>query len=132
MKLAERDNNLQPAQTSAADEALDAEQSVEAEASAGERNIYQTLRVRAEVRERDARAELLEMLAHAAEEIGDINRAVALERARITFLPRNSDRQAAQGRLDQLLEQQKILGNQPKRVFVIDQQLVSKSVEGRP
>ncbi|OLE55473.1 MAG: hypothetical protein AUG51_03165 [Acidobacteria bacterium 13_1_20CM_3_53_8] len=132
LKLAERDNNLQPAQNGVANEALGAEQSVEAEANAVERNIYQTLRVRAGVRERDARAELLEMLARAAEEIGDINRAVALERARIMFLSRNSDRQAAQGRLDQLLEQQKVLGNQPKRVFVIDQQLVSKSVKGRP
>jgi len=87
------------------------------------------LRVRAEVRARRERAELLEMLVKAAEEIGDLNRAISMERTRMTLLSNASDRQAAQGRLQQLLEEQKRTEGQPKSALVIDRQLVGNANE---
>lgn len=120
LKLAERDNNLQPAQSDADEE------------EAGERNGYQSLRTRADVRARSERAQLLEMLVGAAESVGDVTRAIALERTRITLLSKTSDRQGAESRLKQLIDEQQRIERQPKPSLVIDRQLVSILAERRP
>ncbi|HXM35838.1 MAG TPA: hypothetical protein VN920_11660, partial [Pyrinomonadaceae bacterium] len=86
---------------------------------------YQTLRERAEWRQRGARGELIELLSVAAEQTGDLNRAIALEQARLALLIRGADRQAARSRLEQLREAQKQFEHRSKPSLVVDQRLVA-------
>jgi hypothetical protein len=67
---------------------------------------YQTLRQRSEQRERTTHMNLLAMLSIAAEQIGDLNRAVELERLRLVLVTTLSERSATLARLDHL--QQKL------------------------
>jgi Flp pilus assembly protein TadD len=84
---------------------------------------YQTLQQRAEERSRASHLNLLELLSNAAEQLGDLNRAVELEQLRLALLIKQSDRDLAQARLNHLHELR--TGAQPRKLsLVIDQRLV--------
>jgi hypothetical protein len=85
---------------------------------------YQTLRERMGHRQRSARANLLAMLSTAAEQIGDLTRAIELERLRLALVDTVSDRNATQARLDHLQELQVATGRVRKVSLVVDQRLV--------
>jgi hypothetical protein len=86
---------------------------------------YQTLEQRAEERGRASHVNLLESLSIAAEQLGDLNRAYALEQLRLALLTKQPDRDLAQARLDHLRE---IQNGQPRKLsLVIDQKLVGSS-----
>jgi tetratricopeptide (TPR) repeat protein len=86
---------------------------------------YQTLPQRAEERGRASHVNLLESLSIAAEQLGDLNRAYALEQLRLALLTKQPDRDLAQARLDHLRE---IQNGQPRKLsLVIDQKLVGSS-----
>ena len=86
-------------------------------------NRYQTLQQWAEERSRASHVNLLELLSIAAEQLGDLNRAVELEQLRLALLIKKPDRDLAQARLDHLRELQ--IGTQEKKLsLLIDQRLV--------
>ncbi|HZN07702.1 MAG TPA: hypothetical protein VFB65_12995, partial [Pyrinomonadaceae bacterium] len=86
---------------------------------------YQTLRQRAEQRKRATSANLLSLLSAAAEQIGDLNRAVELARLRLAFVDTLAERNATQARLDHLQELQSAAGRATKVSLVVDQRLVA-------
>jgi hypothetical protein len=118
LKLAERTTALQ-----AKDGAAESVQ-LEIDESGVEAKQYQTLRAQAAMRQRSARAELLGLLSAAAEQIGDLNRAAELEKARLDFLVKAADKQTAKSRVERLREMQRQVQPQPKPSLVIDQKLV--------
>ncbi|PYS20867.1 MAG: hypothetical protein DMF72_19540, partial [Acidobacteria bacterium] len=97
---------------------------IEADESEAEAKKYQTLRARAALRQRNARADLLELLSAAAEQIGDLNRAAELEQARMDFLLKAAEKATAKTRLDRLRKMQHQIESSPKPALVIDQRLV--------
>jgi len=123
LKLAERAAFLQTKE-SAAESVESKLDKVEIDESAVEEKKYQTLGARAAVRQRNARAELLELLSAAAEQIGDLNRAAELEKARLDFLVKVADKQTAKSRVERLREMLRRVERQPKPSLVIDQRLV--------
>jgi predicted Zn-dependent protease len=92
---------------------------------AAQKDRYQTLSERAAKRQEYARAEMLELLSQAAEQIGELNRAAELETTRITFLGQAADKQAAQLRVDRLRETLRKVERERKPAFVVDLKLVS-------
>src|SRR6185369_131473 len=70
------------------------------------RDGYQTLPERAERRQRETHVNLLSLLSAAAEQLGDLNRAVKLERLRFALVDTLSERNATQTRLDHLQQLQ--------------------------
>ena len=124
LKLAERDTTLQRKE-SAAQSTDDREVTVEVAGPEVQEKKYQTLGARASKRQENARAELLELLSAAAEQIGDLNRAAELEKTRIAFLARVADKRAAQSRLERLREMQREAEQERRPSLVIDQKLVS-------
>jgi hypoxanthine-guanine phosphoribosyltransferase len=86
---------------------------------------YQTLRQRAEQRKRATSANLLSLLSAAAEQVGDLNRAIELARLRLEFVDTSSERNATQARLDNLQELQSAAGRARKVSLVVDQRLVA-------
>jgi tetratricopeptide (TPR) repeat protein len=86
---------------------------------------YQALSARTTERQEKSRAELLELLSIAAEQVGDLNRAAELETTRIAFLVQPGDRQAAQLRIKRLRELQRNAERERKPSLVVDQKLVS-------
>jgi len=123
LKLAERTTALQT-KGSAAESGESKTDKVEADDSEAEAKRYQTLRARAALRQRNARAELLELLSTAAEQIGDLNRAAELEQARMDFLVKATDKDMAKTRLDRLRKMRREIESKPKPALVIDQRLV--------
>jgi len=123
LKIAERLINLQPQTTT--DKPGNRERELEMNGPVSTSERYQTLRTRAELRERGARIELLEFLSVAAERTGDLNRAITLEQTRLALLVKASDRQATESRLEQLREAQKKAERQRKPALVVDQRLVA-------
>jgi len=75
---------------------------------------YQTLRERAEQQERATHINLLAMLSVAAEQIGDLNRALELERLRLTLVTTASEKNATQARMDHL--QQKLAADDADKI----------------
>jgi hypothetical protein len=71
---------------------------------------YQTLRERAEQQERATHINLLAMLSIAAEQIGDLNRALQLEQLRLTLVTTASEKNATQARMDHLQQKLAIRG----------------------
>jgi len=118
LKLAERTTALQMKDSAAESVQLEIDE------SGVEAKQYQTLRARATMRQRNARAELLELLSAAAEQIGDLNRAAELEKARLDFLVKVADKQTAKSRVERLREMLRKAERQPKPSLVIDQRLV--------
>jgi len=86
---------------------------------------YQTLRDRAEQRKRTTRFNLLAMLSTAAEQLGELNRAVELERLRLALVNTSAERNATQARLDHLQQLQSSANRVRKTSFVVDQKLVA-------
>ncbi|HXI74101.1 MAG TPA: tetratricopeptide repeat protein, partial [Pyrinomonadaceae bacterium] len=123
LKLAERMTALQT-NDSVAEYRESQPDKVAIDESEGETKRYQTLRARAALRQRNARADLLEMLSAAAEQIGDLIRAAELEQARMDFLVKAADKDTAKRRLDQLRKMQHQIESKPKPALVIDQRLV--------
>jgi hypothetical protein len=79
---------------------------------------YQTLREREQTRKLATHINLLSLLSAAAEQIGDLNRAVELEKLRLAL-----DRNATQARLDHLQQLQRAYTR--KAVRVVDQKLTA-------
>jgi cellulose synthase operon protein C len=124
LKLAERVTALQ--QKGSPSESEESKQdSVEIEVSEVDQKKYQTLRVRALARQRNARAELLELLSVAAEQIGDIERAVELEQARLGLLVKVADKRTAELRLERLREMLRAVERPGQPPLVIDRALVA-------
>jgi hypothetical protein len=119
LKLAERVAALQPNKNSVVpmDEA-----GIRALQGTFER--YQTLRDRAEHRWRATRVNLLALLSKAAEQSGDLNRAVELERLRLAIAASSAERNATQARLDHLQQLQSSASRVQKATLVVDQRLV--------
>jgi hypothetical protein len=86
---------------------------------------YQTLRDRAERRERTTHMNLLSMLSAAAEQLGDLNRAVELERLRLALVNTLAERNATQARLDHLQQLQSAAARMRRVSLVVDQKLVA-------
>ena len=86
---------------------------------------YQTLRERTESRQRTTHMNLLAMLSAAAEQLGDLNRAVEIERLRLALVGTLSERHATQARLDHLQQLQSSVARVRKESLVIDQRLVA-------
>lgn len=85
---------------------------------------YQTLRQRTEHRQRASRTSLLALLSTAAEQIGDLNRAMELERLRLALLDTVSAKRATQARLDHLQQLRSAAGRVRRVSFVVDHRLV--------
>lgn len=124
LKLATQDPDLQPNE-SAADDGERQPDKVAIDESEVETKRYQTLRARTAVRQRNARAELLELLSTAAEQIGDLSRAAELEKARLDFLVKTADKETAKTRIERLRKMQHQTDSKRKPELVIDQRLVS-------
>jgi hypothetical protein len=94
-------------------------------AKAGPR--FQTLRELKVERELRSRVELLELLSGAAEQVGDLSRALEFEKVRRRLLPTGAERQSAEARMGQLLLRLK--ENSRRAVIVaysVDQNLITK------
>jgi hypothetical protein len=87
---------------------------------------YRTLRERAVERELESRRELLGLLSTAAEQTGDLNRAVELESARLKLLPLTAERQSAQARIRQLLSRQQENSHRGAVAYSVDQSLIAR------
>lgn len=125
LRIVERNDSHFAAAPAKPDVDLESEEKIEMNMTGSENGRYRTLRQRAEFREHAARIELLEFLSLAAERIGDLNRAVALEQTRVALLEKSAERQAAQQRLDRLRESQKKAERQSRPALVVDQKLVA-------
>ncbi|HEX6045892.1 MAG TPA: tetratricopeptide repeat protein [Pyrinomonadaceae bacterium] len=86
---------------------------------------YQTLRARAESRRRTTHANLLALLSTAAEQLGDLNRAVELERLRLALVNTLAEKKATEARLDHLQQLQTAAGRVRRISLVVDQKLVA-------
>jgi tetratricopeptide (TPR) repeat protein len=126
LKLSKRAAALQARETGETDQTGDSGEVETAPltAPAALQKTYQTLAARAARRQEDSRAELLESLSAAAEQIGDLNQAIELEQVRLAFLTPAFERQTAQLRLDRLRELQRRAERESSPSLVIDQKLV--------
>ena len=86
---------------------------------------YQTLRQRAERRKRTSHTNLLALLSSAAEQVGDLNRALEFERLRLASVNTLSERNATQARLDHLEQLQTAAARIRRVSLVVDQKLVA-------
>jgi hypothetical protein len=87
---------------------------------------YRTLRERAVERELESRRELLRLLSAAAEQIGDLNRAVEFETARLKLLTTTAERQSAQARIRQLLSLRQENSRRGMGAYNVDQSLIAQ------
>jgi tetratricopeptide (TPR) repeat protein len=121
-KGAERDED-------AASETSDAEQKTwvdlqESAAKGGAR--YRTLGERAVERELESRRELLGLLSTVAEQVGDIDRAVEYETAKLKLLALAAERQTAQARIRQLFSRQQENARRGAVAYSVDQRLIAQ------
>ncbi len=146
LRLAERDASLQATQPgkhdeaganteTGADEAADEAQTVDGatqnDDSARDKAVtatstdsFQTLAARAEGRSTQARIELFGALSAAAEEMHDLGRAAAFERARFALLTGDAERRASRARSARLLA---VRPERPhKQALTVDAQLVAR------
>jgi tetratricopeptide (TPR) repeat protein len=86
---------------------------------------YKTLRERAVERELQSRRELLGLLSTAAEQIGDIDRAVEFETARLKLLAPPAERQTAEARIRQLLARRQENSRRDTVAYSVDQRLIA-------
>lgn len=86
---------------------------------------YQTLPERVAERETASRAELLGLLSQAAEQVGELNRAISFERARLKLLPRGAERQTSAARLNELLSREKENSRRSVVTYKVDQSLIA-------
>jgi hypoxanthine-guanine phosphoribosyltransferase len=123
LKLATQDAGLETKER-AAEAKENQPDGVGIDESEAEAKRYQTLRARVAFRQRNARADLLELLSGAAEQIGDLTRAMELEKARLDFLFKGADKETAKTRVERLRKMQQQTESKPKPELVIDQRLV--------
>jgi hypothetical protein len=90
-----------------------------------ERHAYRTLDALAEERRAQARVSLLGLLSEAAEQIGDLDRALKMARSRLALLPPGELKEAATLRLEHLLALQKARAGAQDGSFKVDQKLVA-------
>jgi tetratricopeptide (TPR) repeat protein/cytochrome c-type biogenesis protein CcmH/NrfG len=109
---------------SASDNTQDAQVNLP-ESSAKNGVRYQTLLERASEIEIRSRTELLGLLSQAAEQVGDLGRAIGLERARLKLLPQGAERQAAEARVDQLVSRKEESLRRATVKYKVDQSLVA-------
>jgi tetratricopeptide (TPR) repeat protein len=91
-----------------------------------ERQAYLTLNARAEERRAQTRLSLLGLLSEAAEQTGDLDRALKLARGRLALLPEGALREAAALRLEHLLAVQRAQAGAKGLGFTVDQKLVAQ------
>jgi hypothetical protein len=91
-----------------------------------ERQAYLTLNARAEERLAQTRLSLLGLLSEAAEQTGDLDRALKLARGRLALLPKGALRAAAALRLEHLLAVQREQAGAKDAGFTVDQKLVAQ------
>ena len=120
LKLAKRAAALQAKETGETGDSRE----VETAAPAAVEPKYQSLAARAVRRQENSRAELLELLSTAAEQTGDLNQAIELEKARLAFLTPAAERRTAQARLERLRELQRRAERESRPSLVVDQKLV--------
>jgi tetratricopeptide (TPR) repeat protein len=100
---------------------------VEAAASIGKGGSrYRTLRELGAEREIQSRVELLELLSGAAEQVGDLDRAVEFEKVRLKLLTIATERQSAEARMGQLLSRQKESSRRAAVAYSVDQNLITQ------
>jgi predicted Zn-dependent protease len=87
---------------------------------------YQTLLERAAVRETESRMELLGLLSKAAEQVGDLNRAIEFESARLKLLHATAERQSSEARIKQLLSRRKENSRRVVVIYKVDQSLIAQ------
>jgi cellulose synthase operon protein C len=91
-----------------------------------ERRAFMTLNARAEEKRGETRLSLLELLSEAAEQTGDLDRALKLARGRLALLPKGALREAAALRLERLLAVQRAQAAGQDGKFSVDQKLVAQ------
>ncbi|MEP6924588.1 MAG: hypothetical protein ABI954_08990, partial [Pyrinomonadaceae bacterium] len=84
---------------------------------------YQTLQERAAVRQAKSRLDLLKTLSAAAEQTADFKRAAEFERVRQNLLTDIDERQAAEARIEFLLNREKETANRPVTNFTVNQKI---------
>lgn len=87
---------------------------------------YKTLRERAVERELQSRRELLGLLSRAAEQTGDLERAVEFETARLKLLSAPTERQSAEARIRQLLSRRQEVLRRTAVAYSVDQNLIAQ------
>jgi len=133
LKLADSDPELKTARHSnaaqiGASEVEDAENMipVSPEQLPAKTSNYRTLDERSRQHQTKAQKELLGLLSEAAEQTGDINRALEFEKAKLNLISTATEKRAAQSRTDQLLAQQKENSRKQKQSFRVDQNLIAR------
>jgi tetratricopeptide (TPR) repeat protein len=91
-----------------------------------ERQAYLTLDARAAERRAQTRLSLLGLLSEAAEQTGDLDRALKLARGRLALLPSGALKKAAAQRLEHLLALQRAQAGAKDKGFTVDQNLVAQ------
>ena len=74
----------------------------------------------------DARLELLGVLSSAAEQVGDLGRAVEFERVRLELLSVPAERQTAQARIHQLLLRRKENERRARVSYTVEQGVIAR------
>ena len=130
LKLAERINDLKPEGKNETGEAIASEfDGVELDAADQEQpegSAYETLPARFIARQAKTRIELLGLLSESAERIGDLDQAVAFERAKLNSALTDAEERAAQLRIEQLLALQRENSRKRAPSFNVDRGLVAQ------
>ncbi|HEX8920466.1 MAG TPA: hypothetical protein VF766_03245, partial [Pyrinomonadaceae bacterium] len=87
---------------------------------------YRTLLERVAERDTRSRIELLGLLSTAAEQIGDLSRAVEFERLRLALLSASAERQSVEARINQLLSRQKESSRRASVAYTVEQGLIAR------
>ncbi|HVG35028.1 MAG TPA: tetratricopeptide repeat protein, partial [Pyrinomonadaceae bacterium] len=87
---------------------------------------YKTLRERAVERELGSRRELLGLLSLAAEQTGDLDRAVEFETARMNLLSATAERQSSEARIRKLLSRRQENSRRSASAYSVDQNLIAQ------
>jgi hypothetical protein len=117
----ENDENADSASETEPDIVLDEEASVSKDGAR-----YQTLLERVAEREIQSRLELLGLLSSAAEQVGDLSRAVEFERLRLGLLSVPAERQSAEARIHQLLSRRKESERRARITYTVEQGLIAR------
>jgi tetratricopeptide (TPR) repeat protein len=117
----ERDKDVDSVSDTAQDTPVDAQEEM---TKADTR--YRTLQERAAEGELQSRMELLGLLSQAAEQVGDLNRAVEFERARLKLLHAPVEQQSSEVRIKQLLSRQKENSRRAVVTYKVDQSLIAQ------
>ncbi len=90
------------------------------------RSSYQTLDERERERHVEAQRELLGLLSEAAEQTGDLVRALEFEKAKLDLISTAPEKRAAESRLTQLLARQKENSTKQKQPLRVDRSFIAR------